>query len=749
MRSHVSSKGGDQRMDIDFHYYATYVAARFAGYTAREAMLVASSAQMIDENGRHVLTAGTGRDAGGVVGLPDDFEIRAAPTGDALHTFRVLMTFQGIADIGTSKDDTLSSIWPVFHFLPGNFMPTRGVAPGGAQHHDTPTQARRQGPAAIHSARWSDRPFSGRANVPTFCSVSEVEQKFRWICRPHSPMATALVNHCADMVRGGSEVVSAFGLEPYLVGVTMHVFADTWAHQDFIGKASQTINRRLGDAKVGYVAATHRNTLPAFEGTRVPTLDSMGIATADIDKPWRDAAPYVAGGEERNVYVGHGQVGHWPDHSSLVWEYTPGWSASAVVRNNPAEYFDAFLHVTWAMYCIRNQLQYTPFDVNERSIGVWCTTLGVTRAQLTTVYALLCQKRDPFGVGSDPDVPGAITDKWDRSIFAYGREWQAAITGSLELGSEHVPSDWLPGRSTWVMQALEAYEGNQVLVKRGEARAGRWYGAAQFMALDFFRFNVAAKLHYRTVKQQLLAFNETLLGHWPDGSAYADDLERVRIATGTGDIAAVVSEVSDLQRTEKVRETSEGMSVLIAELAGCADLAAVRAVIAGAVASIANADAWTYGVRDEQGKLLSGTAKKRLEALHDKLNRVEVAPLQPVRLGRAPANDQRLPSTEDWMTRSSVVFARRKGDGRLVVIDDALNVLQKYRSGPFKLLAEGGRAVSGEAEAAATAVYRACEDWLEAHRRGEGEAGRRGAVAWLRDTVDAWAGGGLKEQRAS
>ena len=42
-------------MDIDFHYHATYVAARFAGFSASEAETIGSAAQMIDENSNHVL----------------------------------------------------------------------------------------------------------------------------------------------------------------------------------------------------------------------------------------------------------------------------------------------------------------------------------------------------------------------------------------------------------------------------------------------------------------------------------------------------------------------------------------------------------------------------------------------------------------------------------------------------------------------------------------------------------------------
>jgi len=60
-------------MDIDFHYCATYVAARKAGFNPDEALVIARSAQMVDENAR---------------GVVDDKIVRmAGETGDYTATF--------------------------------------------------------------------------------------------------------------------------------------------------------------------------------------------------------------------------------------------------------------------------------------------------------------------------------------------------------------------------------------------------------------------------------------------------------------------------------------------------------------------------------------------------------------------------------------------------------------------------------------------------------------------------------------
>jgi hypothetical protein len=360
----------------------------------------------------------------------------------------------------------------------------------------------------------------------------------------------------------------------------------------------------------------------------------------------------------------------------------------------------------------------------------------VTRGQLNAVYELLCRQRDPFGK-EDPDIP--IKDRWDRSIYAYGREWQEGIRGSIGLGRDHLPTDWLPGKSKWVVQALEAYEANQVLVRGREARGGHWYSAAQFLALDFFRFNLAAKIHYRTVKQQLLAFGETLLGSWPDGAAYEDDLERVQRGLEGGAVGEIITEVGDIQRESKERETSEGMAILVRDLAECDSPQEGLALLERVIASIEAKEPWTYGVLDEDGKVVSSDAEKKLRALRKKV-REELAGGGGERR-KAKRTPALLPTSEDWESRSRVTFARRGEDSRLIAIDKLVASIQQYRSGPFRLKDDGRRAASGAAESAARTLVEACETWLEANRNGHGDKGRRGAVAWLKDTVHAWAAG--------
>ena len=86
-------------------------------------------------------------------------------------------------------------VWIPFHFLPGNQT-------------------------------------TGHPDIPDFVQ--------RLICRPNSEIAQAMVNRCI------LDQDPKLGL--YRLGITLHVYADTWAHQNFTG-ISHEVNK-IGRAHV-------------------------------------------------------------------------------------------------------------------------------------------------------------------------------------------------------------------------------------------------------------------------------------------------------------------------------------------------------------------------------------------------------------------------------------------------------------------------------------------------------------------
>ncbi|NLI33639.1 MAG: hypothetical protein GX422_12820 [Deltaproteobacteria bacterium] len=61
-----------------------------------------------------------------------------------------------------------------------------------------------------------------------------------------------------------------------------------------------------------------------------------------------------------------------------------------------------------------------------------------------------------------------------------------------------------------------------------EAKGGT---GREILNLDFFKFNMAVKVHYQFVKQQMLLHNIQMIDKWTDGRTLVDDLSSFRKPT--------------------------------------------------------------------------------------------------------------------------------------------------------------------------------------------------------------------------
>lgn len=150
------------------------------------------------------------------------------------------------------------NVWLPFHFLPGNLGLGAGKEPGG-----------------------------------------KFIQKL--ICRPNSPIAQDMVKACI------AQRLKPYGL--HRLGITLHVYADTWAHQGFAG-----VNHAVNEAE------ELRSNNPRFDTSMLDKIASYFIG---------DAYP-----------LGHGAVLTYPDQPFLVWEYVNGLG-ERVHRDNPKDYLQA------------------------------------------------------------------------------------------------------------------------------------------------------------------------------------------------------------------------------------------------------------------------------------------------------------------------------------------------------------------------------------------------------------------------
>ena len=177
-------------MDIEFHYYMTYLIAARAGFSPTEATTIAKSAQEVDDNHIPITVS---------AGTPAAYLSTISQTMNILHPHHA------------------ARIYPIFHFIPGN--------------PDAPSAARRDG------------------------------AKSPWTTTPNS----ALANTILDTALGSGDL--------YRIGACAHAYADTWAHQNFLGRddvlnempaasLSATIVNRMAFLRIGHALAGHRPDIP-------------------------------------------------------------------------------------------------------------------------------------------------------------------------------------------------------------------------------------------------------------------------------------------------------------------------------------------------------------------------------------------------------------------------------------------------------------------------------------------------------
>ena len=87
-------------MDIEFHYYMTYIIARRAGFSSNDSYVIAYSSQYTDDNTEHLYISQD---------TPDAYESYISQTVNILKPQKELMR-----------------IYPVFHFLPGSLTEIAG-----------------------------------------------------------------------------------------------------------------------------------------------------------------------------------------------------------------------------------------------------------------------------------------------------------------------------------------------------------------------------------------------------------------------------------------------------------------------------------------------------------------------------------------------------------------------------------------------------------------------------------------------
>lgn len=256
-------------MNKDFHYYGTYYAARFAGYSREDAEEIAWAAQMVDDftydNFKNIFNS----DKRVVFTCEDSFIDYAKAE------------LSQLSDVNNAELQKNRRIWSAFHFLPGNMR------------HELV----------------SKKGF--KANLESF-SIDRDLPDFKCICAPNSELVKALIEKAANN-RSRSNIQ---------VGILMHVLADTWAHQYFVGSPNKHINN----------------------------ISDMCV----FGKPAQGRTSPDLAGVYSMLYLGHARVGHNPDIARMNYSYNSSWANEIINVENPIRYYNAFFQMVDALRFIKN-----------------------------------------------------------------------------------------------------------------------------------------------------------------------------------------------------------------------------------------------------------------------------------------------------------------------------------------------------------------------------------------------------------
>ena len=180
-------------MNKDFHYYGTYYAAIFAGYSRTDAEEIAWAAPMVDDF--------TEKNFGSTFGDQNVVYTCESLSESVSH----ILTTSDFRELTNDELQKIRRIWIPFHFLPGNLKEELLAPPYNFD---------------VASAHY----FADERNLVDF----------KCICMPNSELVDAMIKRVNGITSDNRNIA---------IGIAMHVMADTWAHHLFVGSPNYYINQ--------------------------------------------------------------------------------------------------------------------------------------------------------------------------------------------------------------------------------------------------------------------------------------------------------------------------------------------------------------------------------------------------------------------------------------------------------------------------------------------------------------------------
>jgi hypothetical protein len=326
--------------------------------------------------------AGFNHDDADIVAYAAQYVDDATSTGtvyfDNRAVYHRISSAHKMLDIRNTEELANHYVWMPFHFLPGN-----GGLPAGEN--------------------------------PNGSFIEKI------ICKPNSPVAQEMVR---DAILDKDRAYSLHRL-----GVTMHVYADTWAHQGFAG-VLHDIN------EVEHAAET----------------DHCGVYAKGLANLLRDAL------DDTIPPLGHGRAMTFPDMPFLKWQYQNG-RGTTITRDNTRDFLDAAEHMCIAMR------RYILGDPNANVTGLSDTTREQVKNMFATTTLEDGDKRHQKWLEAISNGVFAVCGKIDiNNYFARGKDsWKADALGtSFELPVYPYKNNFMNSPWKHFHDAIQAHRFNVV-----------------------------------------------------------------------------------------------------------------------------------------------------------------------------------------------------------------------------------------------------------------------------------------------
>ena len=237
----------------------------------------------------------------------------------------------------------------------------------------------------------------------------------RLICRKNSEVAQKVVAHNL------SYADAAFAVE--LVGVTAHVYADTFSHYDFAGISSPYNAVKAESIQLD-------SSLPPESKA---SLQSKAISF--LDKDWAKAKTIFTSVEgdvaqDLTGYLGHAGAATYPDQPYLKWSYTNAETNEVLSHDNPA----TFLEACQALYTMfRTFAEARPELTTAKPVK----SFDDIKAQVVTILNTPKEMDERSTLWQDAALQGAFTGSAENIPPYDGDSWNSQV----ESLSGAIPND--------------------------------------------------------------------------------------------------------------------------------------------------------------------------------------------------------------------------------------------------------------------------------------------------------------------